>query len=134
MKKQLISITCTTLLCMGFTLTVMAQSVPNGVISQEGKTTIVNTESLTRNINAFKGPTPVKIYIEKNKVIKIETLRNRETPRFFHKAKAVLSAFLGKKVKQAINMEVDAVSGATYSSKGLIKNVKAGLEYYQKNK
>jgi electron transport complex protein RnfG len=29
---------------------------------------------------------------------------------------------------------VDGVTGATYSSKAVIKNVKAGLEYYQNHK
>ena len=41
---------------------------------------------------------------------------------------------IGKKAKDARNMQVDAVSGATYSSKAVIKNVHLALDYYQKNK
>ena len=31
-------------------------------------------------------------------------------------------------------MKVDGISGATYSSKALIENVKGGLKYYKENK
>ena len=31
-------------------------------------------------------------------------------------------------------MEVDGVSGATYTSKALVKNVQQGLEYYKNKK
>jgi electron transport complex protein RnfG len=31
-------------------------------------------------------------------------------------------------------MKVDGVTGATFSSDAVIKNVQLGLEYYQKNK
>jgi electron transport complex protein RnfG len=37
-------------------------------------------------------------------------------------------------VKKAARMNVDAVTGATFSSRALVKNVQAGLEYYQKQK
>ena len=40
-------------------------------ITKEGKTTIVNTTVIGKNIEGYAGPTPVKIYIENNKVVKI---------------------------------------------------------------
>ena len=64
------------------------------VITKREGTTIVNTTSLSKNVKGFKGSTPVKIYIEKDKVVKIEALSNKETPKFFEKAKTVLP--LGK--------------------------------------
>lgn len=76
----------------------------------------------------------MKIYIKKNKVVKIEALRNRETPAYLNKAKALLAKYEGKTVKKASSMDVDGVSGATYTSKALKKNVQLGLEYYKKNK
>ena len=42
--------------------------------------------------------------------------------------------FVGRSVDEAEQMKVDGVSGATYSSKALIQNVKGGLKYYRENK
>lgn len=106
----------------------------DGVISKQGDTTVVNTTSLTKSISGFKGATPVKIYIAKNKIVKVEALKNMESRTYFAKAKAVLHNYVGKSVSKAEKMEVDAVSGATFSSEGLIKNVKAGLKYYRAHK
>ena len=85
-------------------------------------------------LGAVFGPTPVKIYIHKDKIAKIETLSNHETPDFFNRAKAVLKHYEGKSVKKALSTKVDAVSGATYSSKALIQNVEQGLKYYNAHK
>jgi len=40
------------------------------------------------------------------------------------------NAFIGRSADKASTLEVDAVSGATYSSEGIISNVKRGLDYY----
>ena len=97
------------------------------VISKDNDTTIVNTTSLSKGVRGFKGATPVKIYIKKNKVVKIEALRNRETPAYLNMAKTLLTKYEGKTVKKAASMDVDGVSGATYTSKALKKNVQLGL-------
>ena len=96
--------------------------------------TVVNTTNISRAVRGLNGPTPLKIYIKKDKITKIETLSNRETPNFFNRAKAVLKQYEGKSVKKALSTKVDAVSGATYSSKALIKNVEQGLKYYNQHK
>lgn len=96
--------------------------------------TVVNTTNISRTVRGLNGPTPLKIYINKDKITKIETLSNRETPDFFNRAKAVLKQYEGKSVKKALSTKVDAVSGATYSSKALIKNVEQGLKYYNQHK
>ena len=96
--------------------------------------TVVNTTNISRTVRGLNGPTPLKIYTKKDKITKIETLSNRETPDFFNRAKAVLKQYEGKSVKKALSTKVDAVSGATYSSKALIKNVEQGLKYYNQHK
>ena len=96
--------------------------------------TVVNTTNISRTVRGLNGPTPLKIYIKKDKITKIETLSNRETPDFFNRAKAVLKQYEGKSVKKALSTKVDAVSGATYSIKALIKNVEQGLKYYTQHK
>lgn len=106
----------------------------DGTITRDGDTTVVNTKTIGSQVRGFKGSTPVKIYIHKNKVVKVEALPNRESPNFFKKTKSLLTAWNGQSVKKAQKMEVDAVSGATYSSNALIKNVQLGLEYYKKRK
>ena len=116
-------------------IAVMVSAMPNdNVISRENDTVIVNTMQLGKNIKGFRGNTPVKIFIRKNKVVKIETMPNHETPQFFAKAKTLLDQFNGQTVSKAAKMNIDGVSGATYSSEALKKNVKLGLEYYKKNK
>ena len=76
----------------------------------------------------------MKIYIRKNKVVKVEALQNRETPKFFAKAKTLLAKYEGKTVSKAAKMNVDGITGATYSSNALKKNVQLGLEYYKTHK
>ena len=52
----------------------------------------------------------------------------------FDRAEKLLQKFVGKSVDEAQKMQVDAVSGATYSSKALIKTMRGGLKYYSDNK
>ena len=103
-------------------------------ITRSNDTVVVNTTEISKGVRGFKGATPVQIYIKKDKVVKVETLPNRETPKFLAKAKTVLKQFEGKDIKTASLMEVDGVSGATYTSKALVKNVQQGLEYYKNKK
>ncbi|MCR5131441.1 MAG: FMN-binding protein [Prevotella sp.] len=106
----------------------------DNAITREGATVIVNTESIGKSIKGYAGATPVKIFIEKDKVVKVEALKNQEGPKYMAKAKKLLTKFEGKSVQKARKQKVDAVTGATFTSEALVKNVKKGLEYYQKNK
>ena len=113
---------------------VLMSAMPaDSVITKDTGTDIVNTTSLTKSVRGYKSATPVKIYIKKNRVVKVEALGNQETPKYFDKAKAVLDKYEGKTVTKAQKMEVDAVSGATLSSKALVKNVQEGLTYYKEH-
>jgi electron transport complex protein RnfG len=125
-KKAILAVACLGLL--------LSAKPAQQILTKEGKTTIVNTTELTKNVRGFHGPTPIKIYIQKNKIVKIEALKNQDTPKMFNKAKTLLTKYEGMSVNKAQKAKVDAVTGATYSSKALIKNVQAGLQYYKKNK
>jgi len=104
-------------------------------MKKENGSYIINTTNLCKSIEGYNGPTPLKIYIKKNKVEKIEFLKTQETPKYYSKVKKVLmEKWNGLKVKDAKKKEVDAVTGATYSSEAVIKNVQLGLEYYLENK
>ena len=116
--------------------TILLSAMPGDeVISREGKTYVVNTTSLTKNIKGYIGTTPLKIYITNNKIDKIEALPNQETPKYFAKVKnQLLDKWNGMTVSKAMKAQVDGVTGATLSSNAVKKNVAKGLEYYKKNK
>ena len=114
----------------------LQSALPKGddVITKEDGMTVVNTTELGKDVIGYVATTPLKIYIQKNKVVKIEALKNQETPKYFIKVKKqLLDKWNGKKVSEAAKMKVDGVTGATFSSDAVIKNVQLGLEYYQKN-
>ena len=124
-----------TAVCAVTMLLMSAMPGGNGVISKEGAFTVVNTTTLAQSVKGYNGATPLKIYISKGKIEKIEALQNEETPRYFAKVKKqLLSRWNGMTVKAAKSAKVDAVTGATLSSNAVIENVKRGLDYYQKHK
>ena len=134
MKKIVIKVTS---YCSMMVVALMLTSWMAGdqTMTKENGVTVINTTTLGKNVQGYIGTTPLKIYIEKNKVVKIEALKNEETPKYFLKVKkALLEKWNGLKVKDAKKLKVDAVTGATYSSDAVIENVKLGLDYYQKHK
>ena len=113
----------------------MSAGKQDGVITKENGSTIVNTTTIAQDVEGYNGPVPLKIYIKKNKIEKIEVLKNQETPKYMAKVKkAILTAWDGLSVKEAKAKKVDAVTGATFTSQAIIDNVQKGLDHYQKNK
>ncbi len=96
-------------------------------------TTVINTSELGKDIIGFAGKVPLEISIKEGKIVNIKALKNSETPDFFSQASTLLSKWNGKTPKEALAMKVDAVSGATFSSKAILGNVRAGLQYAEKN-
>ena len=112
-------------------------SVREGIwkVSVDGKAKghIVSSAPFAGNIRGFKGTTPVLVYINgAKKIEKVISLSNQETPEFFQRAEEVLPLWKGQKTSAATKKKVDAVSGATYSSKALIGNVRAAVDAYNK--
>jgi electron transport complex protein RnfG len=96
---------------------------------------VVNTTTLGKNIDGYVGPTPLKVYIRKNKIEKIEFLPNQETPRYWNAAKKhLLNKWDGMKVSEVKSAEVDGKTGATFSSDAVKQNVKLAVEYYEQHK
>ncbi len=131
MKKKLIFPALLAVVAMGV---LMSAKPGDKVMTKENGVTVVNTTSLTKNVRGYMASTPVKIYIKGNKIQKVEALKNQETPKYFARAKKLLAEYEGKNVNKAQKLQVDAVSGATLSSKALMKNVEEGLKYYKENK
>ena len=125
------TVSCCSLMVVALTL--MSWKADDTMTKENGMT-VINTTTLGKDVQGFLGATPLKIYIQKNKVVKIEAMKNQETPKYFLKVKKhLLDKWNGMKVKDAKKIKVDAVTGATYSSKAVIENVQLGLNYYSKH-
>lgn len=101
---------------------------------QANGSVVINTSALCTDVRGYRDMTPVEITITKGKVTKVEALRNNETPKYMDMVKPLLDKWNGKTVKAAQTAKVDAVTGATFTSKALIENVQKGLKYYQEKK
>ena len=104
-------------------------------MTKENGVYIIDTTELGKDVEGYQATTPLKVYIRNNKVEKIEFLKSLETPKYYVKVKkALLEKWNGLSVKDARVQQVDAVTGATFSSEAVVKNVQLALDYYQKNK
>ena len=93
--------------------------------------TVLLSSPYSDNINGFNGPTPLQIAFDNNgRIIEVRVLDNNETPSFLKRVvdAGFLESWNGMTAEEALNKEVDAVSGATYSSKGIQRSLKARLE------
>ena len=116
-------------------LTMQSFIVGDDTMIKEDGMFVINTTALGKDVEGYAGPTPVKVYIKNNKVEKIEFLKTQETPKYYLKVKKALAEkWNGLKVKDASKQQVDVVTGATFSSEAVIKNVQLGLDYYQSHK
>ena len=90
---------------------------------------VVNTKPLAKDVQGYGGPVPLKIHIKDGRVAAVEAEPNAESPDFFNRAKELLNHWQNKSVDEAMGEEVDAVSGATFSSRAIIANMQRGLAY-----
>lgn len=125
------------LVCAAVAAVVLLSSAKkkDNVMVKENGTYIIDTTELGKQVDGYVGPTPLKVYIRKNKIEKIEFLSNQETPKYWNACKKHMqNKWDGMKVSEAKTAEVDGRTGATFSSDAVKKNVKLALEYYEKNK
>lgn len=109
--------------------------IADETMTKENGSFVINTTELGKDVEGYQGTTPLKVYIKDNKVEKIEFLKSTETPKYYVKVKKALQdKWNGKKVKEAKTMQVDVVTGATFSSEAVIENVRRALDYYQSHK
>ena len=134
MKKKIIALLGVVVVVVA-ALVLVAATIGDDVMTKKDGVYIVNTTKLSADVQGYNGPTPLKVYIKDDKIQKIEALPNEETPGFFARVQEnLLNKWNGMTVTQAATAEVDAVSGATYSSNAVKKNVKLGASYYLKHK
>ncbi len=101
--------------------------------SGEDGTVVINTSALAHDIKGYAGKVPLEITLKDGVVVSVKALDNAETKDFFDNASALLDKWNGKTIDEAAKMEVDAVSGATFSSNAIIGNMHRGLQYAKAN-
>ncbi len=127
--KKILSLLLVLSLTMAF-----AQEEP--VIREKDGFLLIDTTTLCAKYDGYNGPTPLVIYIKDQKVEKIEALPNYESPDYWVLLddENFLARWNGLGISEAAALEVDTVSGATYSSDAVIHNVRKGLIYYLENR
>lgn len=123
-----------TLFAIAAMVTLIAATTTPVKKQQDGSVTI-DTSTLKASEGCF-GPTPIIIHLDSlERVSQIEILPNEETPSYWQLVMDKLShAWDGVPADKVSTLKVDAVSGATYSSEGLISNVQNGIAYYLESK
>ncbi len=111
----------------------MTETATYAVKNAKGKVigTVLLSSPYSDDINGFNGPTPLQIALDDNgKILEVRVLSNNETPNFLKRVvdAGFLESWNGLTAKEALNKEVDAVSGATYSSNGIQRSLKARLQ------
>ena len=97
--------------------------------------TVLFSSPYSDNVKGFNGPTPLLITLDSDGRIKnVVLLENNETPIY---AQRVVNGGLydnwnGLTIDEAMNKDVDAISGATYTSNGVKKSLVARLKAYQR--
>ena len=97
--------------------------------------TVLYSSPYSDNVKGFNGPTPLLIALDAEGRIKnVVLLDNQETPNFAQRVVdgGLYEAWNGLTVDEALGKDVDAVSGATYTSKSVKNSLVARLKAYQK--
>ena len=126
MKKILLAV------LLVFAMTAQADNVMTK--TQEG-TYIINTTTLAKDVEGYAGATPLEVHIQKNKIVKVVVLKNQDGPKYNAKVKKeMLTKYEGMNVKKGTVQDVDAVTGATFTSKAMQENIRRAVDYYKKHK
>ena len=126
MKKILLAI------LLVFAMTAQADNV---MIKTQDGTYIVNTTTLAKDVEGYAGATPLEVHIKKNVIVKVVVLKNQDGPKYNAKVKKeMLTKYEGMNVKKGTVQDVDAVTGATFTSKAMQENIRRAVDYYKKHK
>ncbi|MCT4619191.1 MAG: FMN-binding protein [Marinisporobacter sp.] len=99
------------------------------VISEEDSKNIGDGADISDGIytgkgEGFKGPMTVQVTVKNKHIIAIEVIEHRDDRKWFNRANDVIP----NKIVDSQSADVNVVSGATYSSMGIIDGVKDALK------
>ena len=113
----------------------MASYADDVMKKEKDGTYVINTTTLAQDVKGYMGATPVEVYIKKNKVVKVVMLKSQETPKYNARVKKnMLPLYEGVKITKKSSVDVDGVTGATFTSNAVKENVKRALQYYWQHK
>jgi len=93
----------------------------------------VNTIELGKKIKGYAGPIPLNITIKDSVIQGVVLLSNIETPEYMIDVEnRMIPKYKGLSISKIA--DVDAVSGATFSSRAIIRNVDLAVKYYFENR
>ena len=97
--------------------------------------TVLFSSPYSDAVKGFNGPTPLLIAMDANGCIKnVVLLENQETPVYAQRVVdgGLYEAWNGLTVEEALGKDVDAVTGATFTSNGVKNSLVARLKAYQR--
>ena len=128
-------LSCVAALALGFFAVMFA-------VENMGKKTVkplaseeIYTQPLCSGIIGYNDIVPLKITMENGKISDIEILDNRETPKYMKRVVegGLVEKFYGLTPSEVAGLDVDAVSGATFTSNAIIKSVRVTMEDYDES-
>ncbi|MBP5497760.1 MAG: FMN-binding protein [Muribaculaceae bacterium] len=110
-------------------LLIVCALLPLFASAQKNAETVIYTGEIAAKVYGYGGKTPLNIHIQDGVITKIDALDNYETPQYFARAtKKIFPQYEGKTIKEALDIQADAATGATCSSEALIDNIRIGLQ------
>ena len=103
-------------------------AVKNGANETIGS--VLLSSPYSDDVKGYAGKIPLLIALDRNgKIMQVKLLDNQETPGFLKRVTdaGYLESWNGLSVDEALQKDVDAISGATYSSMGIQNSLKARL-------
>ena len=100
-----------------------------------GLGTVLLSEPYSEPVKGYNGPTPLLIALDaENRIMQVVPLDNHETPRFAQRVVdgGLYLSWNGLSLEEALGRNVDAISGATYTSNSVKNSLKVRLEAYQR--
>ncbi len=87
----------------------------------------ISSRGIVNGVIGYKGETPVTLYIHADTVVCAVLEKNQETRAFLQVVidAGLLDSWNGCTLKEAANIEVDAITAATRSSNAIIKTVQS---------
>lgn len=100
------------------------EKVDNNTWKLDNGITVYSTHPYGKDVRGFLGSTPLFIAVDgSQKIVSMVAAQNMETPEYFVLTKPLLKFWNGKTLTQAKTAAPDAITGATLSSKAIVKTV-----------